>query len=178
MRTTGSTSRKLSGTETFPQRFFAFAVTDDDVSQSSQSDSSAHTDGQSSRLAGLWKRLSVAAAIVAVCWYVLLISVAAFFGNPVTLNRLQLLESTLIISGTVAADGTVSHANIWKGVAPKGVIKIESFTWDQGDYILPLIRKNGGLTVTPSHLPDNIPLVYPANNRSLNELQSILKQHD
>ena len=114
--------------------------------------------------------------MVATAWYVCLISLAAITGNPVTLNRVQVLGSSLVVAGSVDQDGTVSHILVFKGIAPEGEIRVTPFPWPPGNYILPLRRTGGGkLEVTPSELPDNPPLVYPSNDKSIEQLQQILQ---
>ena len=126
---------------------------------------------------GIWKPVCLAVFVLAVAWYVVLISLAAITGNPVTLNRIQLRESSLVVVGSVDENGTVSHILVFKGVAPEGEIVVAPFSWPAGDYILPLRKAGAGrLEVTPSELPDNPPLIYPANDQSVEQLQQILKQ--
>jgi len=125
---------------------------------------------------GIRRFLVLAAFLGAAVWYVALISLAALTGNPVTLNREQLRRSGLIVSGSVDEHGTVSHVNVWQGVAPEGGITVTSFSWPPGSYILPLRSiDRRTLEVTPTRLPGNRPLVYPATETSLELLQRTLK---
>lgn len=123
-----------------------------------------------------WRPVAIAVFVVAAAWYLILISLAALTGNPVTLNRLQLRASRLIVAGSVDEKGTVSHILVFKGVAPEGEIRVTPFLWPPGNYILPLRSNDAGeLEVTPSMLPDNPPLIYPTNDKSIEQLQQILK---
>jgi hypothetical protein len=125
---------------------------------------------------GNWKLIGIAVFVLAAVWYVVLISLAALTGNPVTLNRLQLRRSTLVVSGTVDEKGVVSHIQVFKGIAPEGEIVVSPFPWPPGDYILPLTKSDAGrLEVIPSELPGNPPLIYPANGESIEQLRQILK---
>ena len=125
---------------------------------------------------GIWKRVGIAVFVLAAAWYLCLISLAAITGNPVTLNRVQLRESSLVVEGSVDDKGVVSHILVFKGIAPEGEIRVTPFSWPPGEYILPLQRTGAGkLEVTPSKLPGNPPLIYPANDKSIEQLQQILK---
>lgn len=124
----------------------------------------------------IWKPVGIAVFALAAAWYVVLISLAAITGNPVTLNRVQLRESSLVVAGSVDEKGTVSHILVFKGIAPEGEVSVTPFPWPPGDYILPLRKSGTGrIEVTPSALPDNRPLVYPANDKSIEQLQQMLK---
>ena len=126
--------------------------------------------------AGIWKPVGIAVFVLAAAWYLVLISLAAITGNPVTLNRVQLHESSLVVAGTVDEKGVVSHILVFKGIAPEGEIVVTPFPWPPGNYILPLRKgATGRLEVTPSELPDKRPLIYPANDKSIEQLQQILK---
>jgi len=125
---------------------------------------------------GLRRFLVPAVFLGAALWYVALIGLAALTGNPVTLNRDQLLRSGLVVSGSVDEHGTVSHVNVWKGVAPEGGITVKSFHWSPGSYILPLQSADReSLEITPTRLPGNRPLIYPATESSLEVLRETLK---
>lgn len=124
------------------------------------------------------KLIGLAVLVLAGIWYVALISLAALTGNPVTINQLQIRQSDLVVSGTVDEDGVVSHINVHKvrGMMPEGEIRITNFEWPPGNYILPLKRVGGELEVTRSELPDKPPLIYPANDESIEQLLQILKK--
>lgn len=134
------------------------------------------TPGASSALP--WRQIGLAVFVLAGIWYVALISLAALTGNPVTINQLQIRQSDLVVSGTVDENGVVSHINVHKvrGMMPEGEIRIANFEWPPGSYILPLKREGGGLEVTRSELPDKPPLIYPANDESIEQLLEILKK--
>lgn len=142
-------------------------------------DSPAHTDSaptaNTTASTGRGKTLALAVFSLAAIWYVALISLAAFTGNPVTINRQQIQQSDLVVAGTVDEAGTVSHILVFKGIAPEGEIRIDAFSWPAGEYILPLKRVDGKLQVTLTELPDNPPLIYPSNDKSIEQLQQILK---
>lgn len=127
------------------------------------------------RSLGIWKPIGLAVFVLAATWYVALISLAVMTGNPVTLNRVQMRESSLIVAGSVDENGTVSHILVFKGIAPEGEIVVSPFPWPPGEYILPLRETNGRLEVTPTKLPGDPPLVYPANDESIELLQQTLK---
>ncbi|MFP6763809.1 MAG: hypothetical protein VB858_09325 [Planctomycetaceae bacterium] len=150
----------------------AASSTESSSTESSSTAASATTGLQ----AGLRKLLVPAAFAGAAVWYILLISLAALTGNPVTLNREQLRQSRLIVSGLVDEHGNVSHINVWKGIAPEGDITVAPFTWPPGNYILPLQSiDRESLKVTPTKLPENRPLVYPATETAIELLQVTLR---
>jgi hypothetical protein len=144
--------------------------------QSSANRIDAKPGSKDSAASAIWKRVGLAVFALAAAWYLCLISLAAITGNPVTLNRVQLRASSLVVAGTVDEKGVVSHILVFKGIAPEGEIVVTPFPWPPGNYILPLRKGDAGrLEVTPSELPDKRPLVYPANDKSIEQLQQILK---
>ncbi|MBC8290395.1 MAG: hypothetical protein H8E37_08770 [Planctomycetes bacterium] len=157
----------------------ASATQSDSPAQNQQPSASAKaTAAEASTTTSRWKQIGLAVFVLAAIWYVALISLAAFTGNPVTINRLQIKQSDLVVSGSVDENGTISHILVHKvnGIIPAGEIRVTPFDWPPGDYILPLKNKDSQLQVTLSELPGNPPLIYPSNEKSIKQLQQILKE--
>ena len=119
--------------------------------------------------------LVVLVAGIAVVWYGALVSLALLTSNPVTVNARQILSSQLVVVGTVSDGGQVSVARTVAGTLPVKPLKIVIDGQPPvGELILPLIQEAGDFRVTPTLLPRNDRLVYPATERTLRQLDAIL----
>ncbi len=118
----------------------------------------------------------IAATLVVLAWYVFLISIAATTGNPITLNRVQLEESRVIIAGRVDAGGHVQVDQEFKGRAPAREFELADFPYPAGRYILPLRPGPDGIEITPSRLPNKARLIYPATPESIRQLEELLTE--
>ena len=137
-----------------------------------------HTDGTESpthQPSGPCRQIRAAVGLTIV-WYVCLVSLIVFSETPVAVNRRQIEESSLVVAGSVAADGTVTARMVLKGVAPGDDLRlVEPLTFPAGDWILPLSRVGRRFEVTPTRLPNKARLVYPVTDEAIAEITKILE---
>lgn len=125
-------------------------------------------------------------------WIGFLVVLAIWYANPVTLNRRQVLDSDLVISGRVRdlAAGEVEVIKTYLGTAPAALITVTNLneTGAQAGetYLLPLVQTATGQSVeelaykvTPTGLPHpqrpggGLPLIYPQSSEVLQQLQEL-----
>lgn len=131
------------------------------------------------------KRLLLAAAALLVLWVVSLALLAFATANPVTLNREQILHSPFLVTATVISrkDGLVKVSREWKHGAglPKETVRLENLeeagVREGVEYVIPVTKKiDGRLFVTETRLPNGRPLVYPATNDAVEEIEALLAE--
>ncbi|WP_437192351.1 hypothetical protein [Planctomicrobium sp. SH527] len=130
------------------------------------------------------RRLMLALGVAGV-WILLLFILTIFTANPITLNRVQIQESTLIVVGTVTGKGTITRSDIGGLAWPEqDEIVIENLSTAKArvgkTYLFPLRqigRQADGagavFEVTPTLLPDHSPLIYPAEPETFSQLKAI-----
>ncbi len=120
------------------------------------------------------------AVIVALFWLLALAILAVWTGNPVTLNRMQILESDAVLKVTVEdwSAGRMHVNKCWKQPITEEQIQITELPRDSQPtgtlLLIPVTRQRGEWLVTPSRLPNGLPLVYPATPESERQVQSLL----
>ncbi len=117
-----------------------------------------------------------AAVGVTVVWYLCLVSLIVFSETPVVVNRRQIEESSLVVAGNVAVDGTVTIRMVLKGVPPGDDLRlVEPLTFPEGDWIFPLSRVGRRYEVTPTRLPNRARLVYPVTDEATVQIAKLLE---
>lgn len=128
-----------------------------------------------------FKKLFVIAIIVAVTWGLFLAGLAVTTANPVTVNREQVLRADFIamLSVNEPESGAIVLEKLWDGTKP------EPFTLDNlketgaeagRSYYVPVTKTGQGrYIVTPTRLPGNPPLIYPATPEAEEQLTAILE---
>jgi hypothetical protein len=118
-----------------------------------------------------------------IAWLVVLSLLSFFTANPVTLNRDQIRESADVLTAVVEnpATGNVRVLHAWKQrVAEKTLAlpNLKSTEAESGSgqtYLIPISRAGDEWIVTPSKLPQHLPLIYPAKPEAERQLKSILE---
>ncbi|WP_166821844.1 hypothetical protein [Thalassoroseus pseudoceratinae] len=135
------------------------------------------------------RRCLFAAVAFGAIWLTALAVLAWQTANPVTVNQGQILRSTRIVIGTLDEDRgllIVEEERIDNEAFPPNVVvtNLDQTRLKSGErYIVPLQRDTGksgspskpAWEVTPSQLPTQEPLVYPATEDALNQLERILQ---
>jgi len=105
-------------------------------------------------------------AVAAAIWILGLIGLAAFSANPVTLNEMQIRRSKFIVTGQRSGNDSLKVSREWRQGGELGEITVvnldETEMPEGGDFLV----------------PHEAPLVYPATEDAILQLESILKQHD
>ena len=114
-------------------------------------------------------------------WLIVLLSLSITTANPVTLNLDQVLESTDVLTAVVEnpQTGTVRVQKTWKEevtetelvLANLGLTGAAAGKW----ILIPVVKRGRTWLVTPTKLPGNPPLVYPATAETVRQLQGILQ---
>lgn len=118
-------------------------------------------------------------------WWLILVTVAAFTANPVTLNRRQILQADLVVSGQVedVEQGTVGVQKQWlRGEQLKSirVIDLNSTGIEAGGtWLLPLSERNDGTYEITRGRSENLPVpdppyIYPESSAATSQLEQIL----
>jgi hypothetical protein len=115
-------------------------------------------------------------------WIVGLVLLAAFSANPVTLNQKQIRVSDFVVTAQRSPDDSTELIVVkeWLRGEDLGTIRVTNLdktnlTTDQ-EFLVPLQRlTNGRIQITPTPLPNNPPLVYPATPEAEAELQKLLE---
>jgi hypothetical protein len=154
-----------------------------------QHDSEPGTDGPADAVGPF-----IVAAIVTAVWLLGLAALAVSTANPVTLNRRQIDEAAVVISGRVLDDrgGEVAVERVWRGAGPPERLRIANLSDTPAEaghtYVIPLSRApQGGFVVTPTRrapvllkdggrerAPDGPPAIYPATAEAHEQLERIL----
>ncbi len=119
-----------------------------------------------------------AVVVIALCWLSLLVWMAATTGNPVVLNKVQLLRSDCVVTAEVTSGQIASVLRVWTGDAPTLPItlSLEELLQD-GEYIVPLVRAADQFAVTPLPLLNDgkeLRVVYPLTEPTRAQLESLL----
>jgi len=127
------------------------------------------------------KSLFVVAAVTVATWMILLLLLSVTTANPVTLNRDQIIDSTDVVTALVGdpQSGVIQIQQSWKSVVTESELKVAdlaALSVTKGDrFIIPVLRNKDVWQVTPSKLPKNPRLIYPASDEAERQLKSILK---
>lgn len=127
------------------------------------------------------KSLFIVAAIMSTAWMLSLLILSVTTANPVTLNRDQIIESTDVLTALVddPQSGVIQIQHSWKDVVGEKQIKVAdlgSLSVTKGErYIIPVLQNKETWQATPSKLPKNPRLIYPASDEAERQLKSILK---
>ena len=122
-------------------------------------------------------RSLVVAITLALVWYACLLSLILFAEPPVTVNRVQLLESHIIVVSTVDAHGGVAVTQTLKGDVADEELQIElPHSFPAGDWVLPLRRTGDGFEITTARLPNRPRLVYPVGDDVIADVQRIVSE--
>ena len=120
------------------------------------------------------------AVIVALFWLLALTILAVWTANPVTLNRVQILEADAVLKVTVEdwSAGRMRVNKSWRQPIAEEPIQIRELPRDSQPagtrLLIPVTRQRDHWIVTPSRLPNAPPLVYPATPEAERQLQSLL----
>lgn len=120
-------------------------------------------------------RFVLVALAAAIIWYAGLISLILFTERPVTVNRRQIIESHVVVTGSVDAQGNVTVLQILKGRENLTEFQIKHpRPMQPGDWLLPLRRLGDGFEVTPTRLPNKTRLVYPVADDVIADVQNLV----
>jgi len=114
-------------------------------------------------------------------WLIVLLSLSITTANPATLNLDQVLESTDVLTAVVEnpQTGTVRVQKTWKEEVTETELVLANLGLTgaaAGKLILiPVVKRGRIWVVTPTKLPGNPPLVYPATAKTARQLQGILQ---
>lgn len=121
------------------------------------------------------------AVIVAMFWLFALSVLAVWTANPVTLNRVQILEADEVLKVLVDdwPAGRMHIKKSWKRQITAEQIQITGLPTDSQSagtmLLIPVTRRRDQWVVTPSPLPNGLPLIYPATPEAERQLQSLLE---
>ena len=123
-----------------------------------------------------------AVAAIALCWLSFLFWLAATSGNPVVLNKAQILRSNCVLTAEVTSGRVARVLRVWKGDTPTlpVTLSLEELLQD-GDYIVPLVRVGSQFDVTPLPLPNEgkeVRIAYPLTEQTQAQLRSLLGDTD
>ena len=114
-----------------------------------------------------------------IAWLIFLVWLTLATSNPVTLNREQVLRAGFIIRTRISgADADCEVLECWPDGAAHGSIRVRNLPVtgirSDEDYLVPITRRRGEFVATPTHLPGREPLVYPATDVSIAQLEALL----
>jgi hypothetical protein len=131
------------------------------------------------------RKVVIAAFAVAGAWILGLLVLAASSANPVTLNRKQILHSDLVVTATrpKAEASTLIVNKEWKHAEELGEITVENLEETRmptdREFLVPLHRLGQGrYLITPTTLPNEAPLIYPATAEAESQLQELLEARE
>ena len=137
--------------------------------------------GLNSAVATRSRRLLIAAISIAAVWGTALAGLL-FTPKPVTLNRAQIRRAEFVVTGTISdpQQGTVVVEKEWKhGEKLEHMTNVNlNRTGARRDstYLIPLSKTSGKqFQVTPTPLPTQAPLIYPATPEAIAQLEKLLK---
>jgi hypothetical protein len=123
------------------------------------------------------------AAVIGAVWLLALAWLTIATSNPVTLNRDQVLRSFIVVQARVddVQTGTCTVLDHWGPGEPGEFIRIrnlaETSAREGGEYLIPLSpAQPEDWMVTPTPLPRNPPLIYPATDPVREQLERILQR--
>lgn len=128
--------------------------------------------------AGRWFAL---AAGLAGLWIIGLGILSMLTANPVTLNRDQILEATDVLIAVVeeVRTGQIRVEKSWKDAVHDEQLTLPNLRETKPDagqrLLIPVTFVRPSWQVTPSKLPREPPLVYPASEESERQLRHLLK---
>lgn len=132
------------------------------------------------------KQQLVRAVALAGIWWAVLISLAAFTANPVTLNREQIRQADVIVSAKVThvEKNEAVIEKVWHGAIETGEVTIEGLSEsgvrDGEAYLIPLKRAGAG-RLKIAHAPQvsvrlESALIYRRTDESIEQLESLLSE--
>ena len=105
-----------------------------------------------------------------------------FTPKPITLNRVQIRQAEFVVTGTISdpQQGTVVVEKEWKHGEKREHMTIVNLNRTGGKrdstYLIPLSKTSGKqFQVTPTPLPNQAPLIYPATPEAIALLEKLLK---
>ena len=119
-----------------------------------------------------------AVTAVALSWLSFLFWLAATAGNPVVLNKVQILRSDCVVTAEVTSGQVARVLRVWKSDTPTlpVTLSLEESLAD-GDYIVPLVRIDNQFDVTPRPLLNEgkeVRVIYPLTEQTQAQLESLL----
>ncbi len=123
---------------------------------------------------------ALAASLVGL-WVIGLGVLSLLTANPVTLNRDQILEATDVLTAVVedVEVGRVGVDKSWKNAVRDEQLTLinlrETKPASRQRLLIPVTLTSKGWQITPSKLPHEPPLVYPATEESERQLRHLLK---
>jgi hypothetical protein len=125
----------------------------------------------------------VVTGAIAAAWLAAIVTLAVTTANPITLNRVQIEDSDLVVTARILP-GKPTTAQVereWKIGAKLETITVENIGKTPARpgklYLIPLSRRMGDVyIVTPTRLPGKSPLVYPAVPDATRQLEAILNR--
>ena len=123
---------------------------------------------------------ALAASLVGL-WVIGLGVLSFLTANPVTLNRDQILEATDVLTAVVedVEVGRVGVEKTWKNAVRDEQLTLinlrETKPASRQRLLIPVTLTGKGWQITPSKLPREPPLVYPATEESERQLRHLLK---
>lgn len=128
-------------------------------------------------------QLLVVAVLVAGVWWLMLAALALLTANPVTLNRVHVRQADCIVTATVSDldRDTLTVNKAWKQRIKLDRIIVENLKQTDAkpgqSYLMPLSRiANNRYRITPTPLPENPPIIYPATPEALQQLNELLNE--
>ncbi len=121
------------------------------------------------------------AVVLIIAWLVVLSLLSFFTANPVTLNRDQIRKSNDVLTAIVEnpAAGNVRVLHAWKQRVNEKTLVLPNLKSTEAvsgkTYLIPISGAGDEWIVTPSKLPQNLPLIYPATPEAERQLKSILE---
>lgn len=129
------------------------------------------------------RRRFVLAAAVVLGWWAVLVGMVAFTANPVTLNRRQVALSDAVVKVEVldVDSGRVNVLETWKRRNVPAELAIPNLAAGGaktgGTYLVPVrIAPDGGCRITRVLVGDEAPLIYPASDESVEQLELLLSE--
>jgi hypothetical protein len=127
------------------------------------------------------------AALLALGWIAFLAILTWVTANPVTLNLLQIRQSDVVLVGKVTGTHTISRTDdrLWPLAGSEiTVTNLPEAKPEIGQsYLFALQQRDGSAgshdgpyQITPTHLPNRAPLIYPATPEALAQLNRIQSQ--
>ncbi len=123
---------------------------------------------------------ALAASLVGL-WVIGLGLLSYLTANPVTLNRDQILDATDVLTAVVedVEVGRVRVEKSWKNAVLDEQLTLinlrETKPASHHGLIIPVTLTGNGWQITPSKLPREPPLIYPATEESERQLRHLLK---
>ncbi|QDT36391.1 hypothetical protein [Stratiformator vulcanicus] len=118
---------------------------------------------------------------IALVWWVFLVTIAIRTANPITLNVMQLRNSDAVLVGEITSKDEVRVETVIVGdpistetIRVLNLPEVSAPT--QSTYLLPLqLAAGGGYRVTPTRLPNGLPLIYPEGDWTVEDVERIMR---